>query len=83
MKTSYKFIAFEEVYQPNRKTKTYFCMNKRSSTVLGVVKWYGHWRQYCYFSEPNIVYSADCLADIQHFIGQLKTERIKVRSHCG
>ena len=42
---------------------------------LGIVKWYGPWRRYCYFPHGIEIYSAGCLADIQDFINQLMKER--------
>lgn len=71
MKIEYRHIYFNEL--PNHE---FYCLNKRTRAVLGVVKWYPIWKQYCFFPECDIVFSQDCLADIQHFIGQLKENRL-------
>ncbi len=37
---------------------------------LGEVKWYGSWRQYCFFPESDTVWNATCLKDIQAFLDE-------------
>ena len=71
MKTRYKFLIFEKAKEQPPKTERWECKNARNGTVLGEVKWYGPWRQYCYFPIVQAVYSNGCLKDIAHFIGQL------------
>ena len=72
MKTKYEFIHFDLI---EKKAKTFVigCYNNsRSGELLGRVKWYPFWRQYCFFPTTKAVYSASCLDDISHFIKQLK-----------
>jgi len=73
MIASYQYIRFEQVHSTG-KTTVWNCRDSGSGR-LGVVKWYGPWRSYCYFVSSEAVYSAGCLADIQHFIGRLMKER--------
>lgn len=75
MKTEYQYLIFVEVDNPNKKTKIFECRNKNSQTVLGLVKWHGAWRQYCYFPTVRAVYSAGCLDDMSEFIKQLKENK--------
>lgn len=70
-KTKYQFIHFVVIKQ-NPKTEVYACKSNSSSDVLGVVKWYSAWRQYCFFSASNIVFNSSCLDDIAHFMRQMK-----------
>ena len=70
MKTIYKFIHFE-VLEEKPKTKVWGCFNNSTSSLLGHVKWYAPWRQYCYFPATIAMYSAGCLDDINDFIGLL------------
>ena len=83
MKIEYKYIKF--IQQPAKMiTFRYACVNINSGTSLGMVKWYPHWRAYCFFpKEEELVFSAGCLSDIQDFINQLKTERNQIheRTH--
>ncbi|MEN6360025.1 MAG: hypothetical protein ABFD59_08215 [Smithella sp.] len=71
MQTRYKYIHFDEI-EGFKKTKLYRCMNNNSGGYLGDVKWYGPWRQYCFFTAAACVFNVGCMNDINHFIGQLK-----------
>lgn len=35
--------------------------------LLGIVKWYGAWRQYAFFPEPETIYERQCLRDLAEF----------------
>lgn len=72
IKTEYKYITFIPIDNPGKKTMKYNCTNTKSGDVLGVIQWYNHWRQYCYFPTCSAVYSTGCLNDIIDFINQLK-----------
>ena len=74
MKTEYKYIHFVKV-KGNPKTSIWICRNNKSNTDLGEVKWYGQWRQYCYFPDGMSVYNIDCLKDIIDFVNQLNKEK--------
>lgn len=89
MGTVSKWIKFIE-YNPFRidgrynlkKTTTYWVINKENKTRLGEIKWYGSFRQYSFFPEPDMVFEKTCLQDITDFIKQLEAERkenIKLR----
>lgn len=80
MKTKYKFIHFVCIKQ-NPKTAVWSCRNNRSDGQLGVIGWYGPWRQYCFFPNISTVFNVGCMEDINHFIGQLATERKQGATH--
>jgi len=67
MKTIYKYIFFT-LEAENPKTKVWAVRNKGSQDKLGIIQWYGPWRQYCYFPCVQAVYSIGCLRDIIDFI---------------
>lgn len=46
-----------------------------SEYVLGHIKWYGAWRQYCFMPSPGMVFNESCLQDIRVFINKLMDER--------
>ena len=72
MKTEYDYLRFVEKPRPTgRKTGIYSCRNRKSDTELGIVRWHGPWRRYCYFPTVQAVYSGGCLEDIADFIGGL------------
>jgi hypothetical protein len=71
MKTRYRFIHFIET-APFDGKPLWYCRNIKSEDELGKVFWYAPWKRYCFTqSKENIVFSADCLTDIAHFMGQL------------
>jgi len=39
---------------------------------LGVIKWYGSWRKYCYFPLGDTVYDDRCMTQIIHFMNLCK-----------
>ena len=65
-----KFIEFNLVEQ-KKKTSIYAVRNIKSQSIIGWVKWYPNWRQYCFFPELETIYSDGCLKDIIDFIREL------------
>jgi len=70
-----KWIEFVDQSKPDRKTKEFAVMNKDNGSYLGRIKWYGSFRQYSFFPEPECVFEKTCLKDIIDFMNQLMTER--------
>lgn len=85
MQTRYKYINFRRVpASPTRKTLIYDCHNSHSGAVLGTVRWYGPWRQYCFMDDGrDCVFNRTCLADVQHFLQQLMDRRGKTTTAKG
>jgi len=79
MTTHYQYIDFVQ-FGDTGKTTIWRCLT-RHGDILGRVKWFPGWRQYCFFPSEDIstVFSAGCLADIQAFIGELMAERGRER----
>ena len=71
-KTQYRHIHFMEVPQKKGDPKMYEIFNNKSGASLGGVFWYSAWRRFCIAPESGSVFDETCLADIIHFIGQLK-----------
>lgn len=68
-------------FQPNldlakRKTLIWTVTNIKSKTILGYIRWYSFWRQYCFFPESPMVFSAGCLQEIIQFITDHKKDRL-------
>jgi len=74
MKLRYQHIHFIKVDQKPR-TSVWTCRNNRTGGELGRIRWYGPWRQYCYFPVAQAVYSQGCLQDICSFLAELAKER--------
>lgn len=65
MENKYIEIIFRE--KP-AKTKIYEVVSKGNSGGLGVIKWYGAWRQYCFFPYTGTIFNKDCLKFIERFL---------------
>lgn len=59
---------------PSGKTQIWNVVLKYQSVVGGQVRWWGAWRKYAFFPNPNTLYEQDCLRDIARFIEQLSHE---------
>lgn len=66
MKAS-KYLEFRFAEQLP-KTRIYEVLSISSGFRLGLIKWYGSWRQYTFFPEQGTVFSSSCLLEIQNFI---------------
>lgn len=71
---SYEYINFR-ILSEGKKTNVYTCYNNRSVAALGTVKWYGPWRQYCFYPDAEMVFNKGCLNDISNFMEALMLER--------
>ena len=57
------------------KTERWKVLSKSQGSGLATIKWYGQWRQYCFFPNGNTVWNVNCLHDINKFIQRLMGER--------
>jgi hypothetical protein len=74
MKTQFQYIHFVQL-ETRGKTSVWSCRNTHHGEELGIIKWWGAWRQYCYFPTVEAIYSAGCLQDIQEFIKLLRENK--------
>jgi hypothetical protein len=57
------------------KTNVWLVDSLKSDFLLGEIKWYSSWRQYCFFPTPDSLFNSGCLKDIQGFIKRKMDER--------
>ena len=57
------------------KTQTYSVDSRSGGYRIAIIKWYGAWRQYTLFPEPDTVWNKTCLQDVIAFIGELMEAR--------
>ena len=57
------------------KTQVYSVDSRNHGDQLGVIKWYGAWRQYVLETRAGIVWNNGCLRDVTGFIEGLMRER--------
>jgi hypothetical protein len=62
-----RFVVQDTVF-PERKTLIWDVVGKSEGDRIGVVKWLGRWRQYCFFPDHDTVFNSICLRDIQVFL---------------
>jgi len=67
------YINFEEEFT-NTKTRKFVILNN-NDTILGKIKWFSHWRRYCFFPELNTIWDSNCLHEIMVQIDLLMEER--------
>ncbi len=59
------------------KTDVWNVLSKFQGSVLGQIKWFGQWRQYCFWPSPNTVFNPECMNDISKVINELMQARRK------
>lgn len=69
-----QYLVFED-FQTKRKTKYVLVSNKNSEDLIGVIKWYAPWRQYCFFPASDTIWNTTCLDDVQEVISKLMQDR--------
>ena len=69
IQTRYKFIHFE-IYG-----SAWLIHNNKTDDVLGSIQWYLRWKQFVFVPTVDVLFSADCLSDIQRFIEILGKRR--------
>jgi hypothetical protein len=73
-----KHLIFKEIEYPAR-TKRFEVISKFDGTVLGIIKWHNHWRQYWCEMNGDGGWTWDCMIDGGMFIKGLMEERKKQR----
>jgi len=69
-----EYLLFEE-HPTKNKTKFITVVNKNSEDIIGEIKWYAPWRQYCFFPEFDTVWNTKCLDDVNDLIKKLMKDR--------
>jgi len=74
-----KWIEFKELEQMvGKKTKHWVVKTtyEENRATLGIVKWYGSWRKYCFLPCEQTIFEWDCLREIADFCQQ-ETKKYK------
>lgn len=71
---SKSYIKFEMI-DKKPKTNIYAVYNKNSGSLLGIIKWFSSWRQYCFFPSEETIFSYGCMNEVIDFIQELMKER--------
>jgi hypothetical protein len=68
-----KYLKFIHLNLLGRETQLWQVCSKSNNALLGEIKWYSAWRQYCFFP-INALFNSTCLDDIKKFIDNLNLE---------
>ena len=69
-----KYLEFNIIEQKS-KTKIIAVDSKLHGNTLGIIKWYGAWRQYAFYPKHGTLFNIECLNDITNKIKELMNER--------
>jgi hypothetical protein len=77
-----KYVWFHNDPMNNKpKTEVWDILSKSGNVLLGRVKYFANWRQYCFFPEGGCIFSKGCMNDINNFIEELnKVQRLTNKS---
>lgn len=68
------YLVFDE--EPYKgKTRFFLVQAAKTGDALGVIRWFGRWRQYTFRPAAETVFSRGCLEDINAKITELMQER--------
>lgn len=73
-----KYLEFAK--QPKRRTQKTWIVDVTSRSggmLLGQIKWYGAWRQFAFYPNPErvTIFNVECMNDICEVIQELMAER--------
>jgi len=80
LNNDYKYITMIKTKDLPR-TAIFDVYTKSGDAVLGEIKFFPRWRQYCFFPEDDCVFSKGCMVDINDFIVQLEQIRRNTKSN--
>lgn len=75
-----EYLIFDRTDVPRRKTPIITVISKGGGYALGYIKWFGRWRQFCFFPRHHTIFNRQCMQDIQDVIDELHKERARARS---
>ena len=58
-------------------TKIIGVVNIHHDEEIGEIKWFGKWRQYCFYPSDNTIWNRSCLEEVYRVIIELMEERKK------
>lgn len=80
MKTDYDYFNVMKVPVPKeRKTSIWRLVCKTNGRILGEIRWYSPWRQYCLYAVNKSIWSRSCNDQVNEIIQELMDMRRKKR----
>lgn len=72
-----KYITFD-IVGSTAQTDVINILSISSQFILGQIRWYGPWRQYCFMPSARSVFNRTCMGEIVDKINELMDERRRV-----
>lgn len=69
-----RHLKFDEI-KDTGKTKVWEIENRHHGTTIGIIKWNGGWRKYCFYPYEDTMYDKKCLNRIAEFMDEQMEER--------
>ena len=64
-----EYIYAIEVWEEGKKLPQYVLCNKKDLFIhLGMIKWYGAWRKFCFYPISDTIWDNKCLEQLLNFI---------------
>lgn len=70
-------ISYRCADKPEAKTHVWELRSSDGSDLLGLIKWFGRWRRYCFFPEMGSIYEQQCLRAIATFVERKTCEHLE------
>lgn len=71
--SDYLDFLLDDKRSRNRKTEVWIVRATRDQAKLGEIRWFGRWRQYAFWPEPETIFNIDCLREIADNTASLTT----------
>lgn len=68
-----KYLAIHKEDNAGGPTTRYRIMAKKPPHLIGWIRWYGPWREWCFLPCEGTVWTATCLSDVLYAVKQLNT----------
>lgn len=62
------FVTLRGAPSDTGKTWVWSVENKRNQGLVGIIRWFGKWRKYALYPEPETVFEEVCLRELSDFI---------------
>jgi len=62
-------------YKKNGTKSVYWVISKNRGGILGEIKWYYKWRQYCFYPSDGTLFNKGCMQEIINFMEKLNVKR--------
>lgn len=64
-----KYLDFKiHPFRKNGTKSVYWVISKMRGGILGELRWYYKWRQYCFYPNSGTLFNKNCMKDIVDFI---------------